>query len=74
MLYWSGNAPVWDEMMKERVRMMKARNAAELAVAHAKVKKKEDIANIVVNIALGLTSSGILSSAGAVLVRQLVRH
>lgn len=74
MLYWSGNAPVWDQMQAERLRMIKARNAAELALKHAAVKKKEDIANIVVNIALGLTSSGILSTVGAVVIRQLSGH
>jgi hypothetical protein len=74
MLYWSGNAPVWDQMQAERLRMMKARNAAELAIKTAKIKKKEDVANIVVNIALGLTSSGILSTVGAVALRHIAGH
>ena len=34
LLYWSGNAQVWDEMQAERLRMMKERNAAKkLAIA-----------------------------------------
>ena len=74
MLYWSGNAPIWDEMMRERVRMLKARTAAELALKQAAIKKKEDIANVVLNIILGLTSSGIFSAAGAVALRHIVKH
>ena len=74
MLYWSGNAPVWDEMMRERVRMLKARNAAELAVKQAKIKKKEDIGNVIMNIILAMTSSGIMSAAGAVVIQRLSGH
>jgi hypothetical protein len=71
MLYWSGNASVWDDMMKERVRMLKERNSAELALKHAKIKKKEDIGNVVLNVALAITSSGVCSAFGAVVIRHL---
>jgi hypothetical protein len=74
MLYWSGNAPVWEEMMRERVRMIKARVAAELAIKQAAIKKKEDIANVVLNVILGLAFSGILSAVGAVALRHIVKH
>ena len=50
LLYWSGNAPVWDEMMAERLRMMKERNAAEKAIADKKQKDKEALANLFMNI------------------------
>lgn len=50
LLYWSGNAPVWEEMMKERVRMMKERNAAEKAIADQKQKDKEAMAYLCMNI------------------------
>ena len=46
LLIWSGNAPVWEEMMAERVRMMKERNAAEQAIADKKQKEKEALAEI----------------------------
>lgn len=50
LLYWSGNAPVWEEMMAERVRMMKERNAAEKAIAEQKQKDKEAMAVLFMNV------------------------
>ena len=49
LLYWSGNAPVWEEMMAERLRMMKERNAAEKAIADKKQKDKEAMAQLFLN-------------------------
>jgi hypothetical protein len=71
MLFWSGNAPVWEEMMRERVRMLKARNAAELAIKQAKIKKKEDIGNVIMNTVLAIVTSGIMSAAGAAILRHI---
>lgn len=50
LLFWSGNAPVWEEMMAERVRMMKERNAAEKAIADKKQKDKEAMAELFMNV------------------------
>ena len=50
LLYWSGNAPVWEEMMAERLRMMKERNAAEKAIADKKQKDKEAMAELFMTI------------------------
>jgi hypothetical protein len=50
LLYWSGNAPVWEEMMRERVRMMKERNAAEQAIADKKQRDKEAMAELFMNM------------------------
>jgi hypothetical protein len=50
LLYWSGNAQVWDEMQAERLRMMKERNAAEKEIADKKQKDKEAMYNLVMNI------------------------
>lgn len=50
ILFWSGNAAVWEEMMAERVRMMKERNAAEKAIADQKQKDKEAMAVLFMNI------------------------
>ena len=72
MLYWSGNAQVWDDMMKERVRMMKERAAAESALEKAKIQKREDLSNIILNVIIGITSTGILSAFGTVAIRQLL--
>jgi len=50
LLYWSGNAQVWDEMQAERLRMMKERNAAEKAIADKKQKDKEAMAEMFMNV------------------------
>lgn len=50
LLYWSGNAQVWQDMMAERVRMMKERNAAEKAIADKKQKDREAFAEAVMTI------------------------
>ena len=60
LLYWSGNAQVWDDMMKERVRMMKERNAAEALIAKVKQQKKEDIANGIMNGLVFLGALGVV--------------
>jgi cell division protein FtsL len=43
MLIWSGNKDVWDEMMKERVRMYKERAAEESKALQAKAKKQQGL-------------------------------
>jgi hypothetical protein len=50
LLFWSGNAPVWEEMQAERLRMMKERNAAEKAIADKKQKDKEAMFTLIMNI------------------------
>lgn len=50
LLFWSGNAPVWEEMQAERLRMMKERNAAEKAIADKKQKDKEALAELFMNL------------------------
>ena len=54
MLIWSGNAPVWEQMQAERVRMMKERAAAEQAVRNRKQKDMEALADMILNILLGV--------------------
>jgi CRISPR/Cas system-associated protein Cas10 (large subunit of type III CRISPR-Cas system) len=49
ILFWSGNAPVWEEMMAERTRMTKERNAAEKAIADKKQKDREAMYNLLMN-------------------------
>ena len=43
MLIYSGNKDVWDEMMKERVRMYKERAAQESKELQAKAKKRQGL-------------------------------
>jgi len=52
LLFWSGNAPVWEEMQAERVRMIKERNAAALAIANKKQKDKALMLETIYNILL----------------------
>jgi VIT1/CCC1 family predicted Fe2+/Mn2+ transporter len=49
-LFWSGNANVWEEMMRERVRMMKERAAMEKIVADKKQKDKEAVAELIMTL------------------------
>jgi len=50
ILFWSGNATVWEEMMRERVRMMKERAAMEKIVADKKQKDKEAVAELIMTL------------------------
>jgi len=50
LLFWSGNAQVWEEMQAERLRMMKERNAAEKAIADKKQKDREAMAELFMNV------------------------
>jgi hypothetical protein len=50
MLFWSGNAQVWEEMMAERTRMTKERNALEKTQAEKKQKDKEAMYNTFWNV------------------------
>ena len=56
ILFWSGNAPVWEEMMAERTRMTKERNAAEKAIADKKQKDKEAMYNLMMNVLIFVAS------------------
>lgn len=49
MLFWSGNAQVWEDMQAERLRMMKERNAAEKAIADQKQKDREAMWGMIMN-------------------------
>ena len=50
ILFWSGNATVWEEMMRERVRMMKERAVMEKVVADKKQKDKEAVAELIMTL------------------------
>jgi hypothetical protein len=52
MLFWSGNAQVWEEMMAERVRMGKERAAMEKQLANQKQKNREAAYNTFWNVLL----------------------
>jgi hypothetical protein len=73
ILFWSGNAPVWHEMQAERLRLIKQRNAAELLITQAAIKKKEEIMEIGLMILVFIGVMLILVSIGAVAFRVLTR-
>lgn len=52
ILFYTGNAPVWEEMMSERVRLTKERNAAEKAIVDKKQKDKEIMYDTIMNLLL----------------------
>jgi len=60
ILFWSGNADVWNEMMAERTRMSKERRAAEQAEEDQKQRDREMKYNILMNVLLAI---GILATA-----------
>ena len=49
ILFYSGNAPVWEEMQAERARLIKERNALEREEAERKQKDKEAKVAIIMN-------------------------
>ena len=60
LLFWSGNAPVWEEMQAERLRMMKERNAAEKAIADKKQKEREAMWGFIMNTLYVLSGFAVI--------------
>jgi hypothetical protein len=52
ILFWSGNADVWNEMMAERTRMAKERRAAEQAIIDQQQRDRENMYTIIMNTLL----------------------
>ena len=68
LIIWQmGKPQIWDEMIRERTRLMKERNAAEKAAAEAEAKRKKDLAEGImfgVSLIAGLAIVGALGMAG----------
>ena len=60
ILFWSGNADVWNEMMAERVRMAKERRAAEQAVIDQQQRDRENMYNILMNTLLAIGAASVI--------------
>ena len=60
ILFWSGNADVWHEMMAERVRMAKERRAAEQAVLDQQQRDRENMYNILMNTLLAIGAVSVI--------------
>jgi len=60
ILFWSGNADVWNEMMAERTRMAKERRAAEQAVLDQQQRDRENMYNILMNTLLAIGAVSVI--------------
>ena len=60
ILFWSGNADVWNEMMAERTRMAKERRAAEQAVLDQQQRDRENMYNTLMNTLLAIGAVSVI--------------
>lgn len=60
ILFWSGNADVWNEMMAERVRMAKERRAAEQAVIDQQQRDRENMYNALMNTLIVIGAASVI--------------
>lgn len=74
ILFWSGNAPVWEEMMAERTRMTKERNEYDRKMAEIEQKKKENLYNALMNSLLFLGIIAIIFPVGWLMFMILTKQ
>lgn len=60
ILFWSGNADVWNEMMAERTRMAKERRAAEQAILDQQQRDRENMYNAIMNSLIVIGAAAVL--------------
>ena len=60
ILFWSGNADVWNEMMAERTRMAKERRAAEQAIIDQQQRDRENMYNAIMNTLLVIGALSVI--------------
>ena len=73
ILYWSGNAPVWEEMMAERTRMTKERNALEKVAEDKKQKDREALGNMILNVGLFIAVSLVVVPFSTIMFHLLTK-
>ena len=73
ILFWSGNAPVWEEMMAERTRMTKERNAMEKAIADKKQRDHEALYNLILNVGLFIAVTLVVVPFGTIMFHLLTK-
>lgn len=71
MLIWSGNKDVWDEMMKERIRMYKERAAQESKDLQAKAKKQQGLID---NLLIFISSIATMVPAVTLIINTLIKY
>ncbi len=60
LLIYSGNGDVWEEMLRERTRLIKERNATEREMIKIKAKQREQMAEDVLTVIVSLIGLFIL--------------
>jgi len=73
LLIYSGNADVWEDMLRERTRLIKERNAAELQMAKDKAKQREQLAEDLIIVIASLVGLAILAAIFNVVYYVLIR-
>jgi molecular chaperone GrpE (heat shock protein) len=63
LLIYSGNGDIWEEMLRERTRLIKERNAAEREMIKIKAKQREQLAEDFLTIVVSLVGLFILIAA-----------
>ena len=71
MLIWSGNKDVWDEMMKERIRMYKERAAQESKDLQAKAKKHQGLID---NLLIFISSIATMVPTVTLIINTLIKY
>jgi len=71
MLIWSGNKDVWDEMMRERIRMYKERAAQESKALQAKAKKHQ---GLIENLLIFLSSVSTVIPTITLIINIVIKY
>ena len=71
MLIYSGNGDVWEQMMKERIRMYKERAAQESKDLQAKAKKQQGLID---NLLIFISSIATMVPAVTLIINTLIKY
>ena len=74
LLFMTGNAPVWEEMMAERVRMHKERSEMERVMAEQKQKDKEAAGAALMNFLLFVAAIAMIVPIGGLAWEFLIKR
>ena len=74
LLFMTGNAPVWEEMMAERVRMHKERSDMEKVMEERKQKDREAVGNTIMNFLLFIAAIAMIVPIGGLAWEFLIKR
>lgn len=74
LLFMTGNAPVWEEMMAERVRMHKERSEVERVMTEQKQKDKEAAGDAFMNFLLFIAAIAMIVPIGSLAWEFLIKR